>query len=245
MWKKKLLVILWDATALGKSEWEQLTGRSCSPGAQKYKPVFARQTNNVLHLSQAGWHISKTTAKCHLQRHRGTYLYPQNPCMLQICLRRALQLAGRGLQCALPVHSWNAVALFQKRIFRGASGSISANWKGGCKNAMPCHIYGSGWDITFNMHLNIYGSFLQVVSTQWEERNEGMAVLWQFRVWVYSHETWQRGEGCASVWGSVCVCLPVCLLERGSRAAVGSIAAGPSTVTPGARFRVALHWPLV
>lgn len=152
--------------------------------------------------------------------------------MLQICLRRALQLAARGLQCALPVHSWNAVALFQKRIFRGASGSISANWKGGCKNAMPCHIYGAGWDITFNMHLNIYGSFLQVVSTQWEERNEGMAVLWQLRVWVYSHETWRRGEGCVSVCGSVCVCLPVCLLERGSRAAVGSIAAGPSTRNP-------------
>ena len=39
------------------------------------------------------------------------------------------RLAAAGLVRALPVGSWNAAALFQKRTVRGASGSTSASWK--------------------------------------------------------------------------------------------------------------------
>lgn len=117
VWKKKLPVFLSDATALWKSEQEQLTGRSHPPEAQKYKPIFAQQTNNVLQLCQAGWLMSKKASKCHLQRgQRHLFVTSKSLCAPSMTAQgtSALQPQVLGLVHALLVHPWNAAALLKK-----------------------------------------------------------------------------------------------------------------------------------
>lgn len=198
VWKKKLLVSLHDGTALWKSEQEQLTGRTHPPEAQKYKPIFAQQTNNVLQLSQAGWCISKKAGKGHLQRGQWHLFVPSKSLYTPSSPAQGtsvLQPVVLGLVQALPVCSWNAAALLQKRSIRGASGSISASWKEEVVKT-PCVVVilaqGRTAHVTaFQRAAVLSGS--AVPSTRWEEADGGTGVLCQLWGWGCSHETWGRG----------------------------------------------------
>lgn len=164
MWKKELPVLLCDGTALWKSEQEQLTGRSHPPEAQKYKPVYALQTSNVLQLSQAGWLISKKATKCHLQRgQRHWFVTSKSLCAPSLTAQgtSVLQPQALGLVHALLAPPWNAAARLKKED------SDRCFWEHFCKlkgwkNHMHCHIYGIGLESTFNMHSNTHQSFLKV-----------------------------------------------------------------------------------